>query len=65
MKVISEIEVERILSKVQNELRTDELYINPDKPNSKITTRDIAEFAIEQIEKVRRCVKTKTYNDGN
>ena len=60
MKVVSEIEVERILSKVENDLRNDPCY-NESGRVSNVTTADIANFAIEQLETVRRYVKTKGF----
>lgn len=62
MKVISEIEVERILSMVENELRNDPLYVNSEKV-PRVTTKEIADYAIEQIERIRRNIKTKTRNE--
>jgi hypothetical protein len=62
MKVISEIEVERILSMVENELRNDPLYATPEKV-PRVTTKEIADYAIEQIERIRRNIKTKTRNE--
>ena len=62
MRVVSEIEVERIISRVQNELRNDPNYDNSGRV-SDVTTADIAEFAIERLEEVRRSVKSKSFSN--